>query len=35
MFNHLRSSHNKKIAKAIVTGLIHPEFGNSATQPAI
>jgi transposase len=33
-FSIVCAAHNfKKIAKAILTGLIRPEFGNSATQP--
>jgi len=35
-FSMVCAAHNfKKIAKAIVTGLIRPEFGNFATNPAI
>ena len=35
-FSIICAAHNfKKIAKAIATGLIRPECGNSATQPAI
>jgi len=35
-FSLVCATHNfKKIAKAIVTGLIRPEFGNLATNPAI
>ncbi len=35
-FSIVCAAHNfKKIAKAILTGLIRPEFGNSATQPTI
>jgi transposase len=35
-FSIVCAAHNfKKIAKAIVTGFIRPEFGNSATQPTI
>lgn len=35
-FSIICAAHNfKKIAKAILTGLIRPEFGNSALQPAI
>lgn len=35
-FSILCATHNfRKIAKAILTGLIRPEFGNSAIQPAI
>ena len=35
-FSMVWAAHSfKKIAKAIVTGLIRPEFGNFATNPAI
>ena len=35
-FSIICAAHNfKKIAKAIVTGLIRPEFEKRATQPAI
>jgi hypothetical protein len=35
-FSILCAAHNfKKIAKVILTGLIRPDFGNSATQLAI
>lgn len=35
-FSIICAAHNfKKIAKAILTGLIRPEFGNGAIQPAI
>jgi len=35
-FSLVCATHNfKKIAKAIVTGLIRPEFGNLTTNPAI
>ena len=35
-FSMVCAAHNfKKIAKAIVTGLISPEFGNYTTNPAI
>ena len=35
-FSIICAAHNcKKIAKAMLTGLIRPEFGNSAAQPAI
>ncbi len=35
-FSIVCAAHNfKKIAKAIVTGLIRPEFGNYTTNPAI
>lgn len=35
-FSIVCAAHNfKKIAKAILTGLIRPEFGNCATQPTI
>ncbi len=35
-FSIICAAHNfKKIAKALLTGLIRPEFGNTATNPAI
>ena len=35
-FSMVRAAHNfKKIAKAVITGLIRPKFGNFATNPAI
>jgi transposase len=35
-FSMVCAAHNfKKIAKAIVTGLIRPEFGNFTPNPAI
>jgi len=35
-FSRVCAAHNfKKIAKAIVRGLIRPEFGNFTTNPAI
>ena len=35
-FSMVCAAHNfKKIAKAIVTGLIHPAFGNFTANPAI
>jgi len=35
-FSMVCAAHNfKKIAKAILTGLIRPEFGNYTTNPAI